>query len=152
MAIDLQALKDEISINPAGLPYLAFNDQNDAANADVINNAGGANPRTVDNDEINASDFVAETTFASYDGLTASETAYYDMIVSRERIAVTADTKANWAGLGGTSIWAVADKPTMEPRITALMQRQGSRAEEIRDTLGASYVTPSDVANARNLP
>ena len=152
MAIDLQALKDEINTNPASMPYPAFTAANDAAIADVLNNADGSNPRTVDNETIMASEFVAQTTFGAYDGLTASETAYYDMIVNREEIAVTGDTKSNWAGIGGTSVWAVANRPTMEPRITALMQRQGSRAEEIRDTLGVSSVTASDVANARQLP
>lgn len=152
MAIDLQALKDEITGNPASLPYPAFTAANDAAIADVINNVGNVAPRTVDKDTINAADFVAATTFGAYDGLTASETAYYDMIVGRDTIAVTADTKQNWAALGGASIWATADKSTMEPRIAALMQYTGSRAQEIRDTLGVSFVTPSDVASARQLP
>ncbi len=151
MAIDLAALKTELQTDPVGLGYV-FDEANDASNADILNNANGDKPRTVDNNDIAASDFVAQTTFDAYDGLTAAETAYYDMLVSRERIAVTADTKANLAGIGGTSRWATADRPTMEPRVTALMQRTGSRAEELRDTLGVSLVTPSQVAQARQLP
>ncbi len=152
MAIDLQALKDEFTVNPVTMPYLALTAENDLANADVINNRDGANPRTVNHDSITVADFVGATTFDSFDGLTAAETDYYNMQTNRETMAVTTDTLANWAGVGGTSIWAVGDRPTMEPRIVALMQFQGSRAEEIRDTLGVSFVTPSDVANARQLP
>lgn len=152
MAVNLQALKDEINSDPVGMGYPAFVEANDAAIANILNNIDGANPRTVDNYEISAADFVAATTYDAYDGLTAAETAYYDMIVGREMIRVTADTKVNWAGIGGSSKWATGDKATMDPRIAALMQREGSRAEEIADTLGQSSVTASDVANARNLP
>ncbi len=152
MSIDLQALKDEIIVNPVSMPYLALDPGNDEANADVINNKDGTNPRTVNNDEVSTAKFCALTTFGAYDGLTASETSYYDMITNRETVAVTADTLANFAGIGGTSKWAAADRSTMEPLMAALMQRVGSRAEELRDTLGATTVTPSDVANARQLP
>jgi len=40
----------------------------------------------------------------------------------------------------------------MEPRMVALMQFTGSRAQEIKDTLGASVVTPADIRDARLLP
>jgi len=152
MAINLQALKDEINTNAAGLAYVAFVEGNDSANADVINNANGANPRTLNHESISAGDFVGATTFDAYDGLTASETAYFDMIANRETVAVTDDTLANFAAIGGTSKWAVADKAVMEPRMVALMQYTGSRAQEISDTLGASNVTGSDVQQARLLP
>ena len=145
---NLQAIKDEIETNPAGMAYPAFVDGNDVAIADVMN----APTRTLNKQEISTSDFVGETTFAAYDGLTASESAYYDMIVGRETIAVTADTLAGFAAIGGTSIWQVGDKPTMEPRIVALMQFLGARALEISLTLGTAVVTPSQVRDARLLP
>jgi hypothetical protein len=151
MAIDLQALKDELTLDPVSMSYLALIEANDVANANIINNNDGNNPRTVNNDTILTSDLVGETTFDAYDGLTASETSYYDMITNRELIAVTPDTLVNLAGVGGTSKWQLGDRPTMEPRITALMQFQGSRAQEIKDTLGVSTVTPTDVRNARSL-
>ena len=152
MVIDLQALKDEIQNNPAAMPYLAFTDANDAANADILNNVSGTNTRTVNNETVMAADVRSQTTFDAFDGLTAAEEAWLSWLTGGETIAVTVDTLANLAGIGGTSKWATNDRATMEPRMAALMQRDGSRAEEIRDTLGVDFVTPSDVANARNLP
>lgn len=152
MAIDLAALKTELETNPASMPYLALVAANDQSNADIINNSDGNNPRTLNQDTILTSQFVGGTTYAAYDGLSAAERTYYDMLVGRESIAVTPDTLANLAGIGGTSRWAVSDRPTMEPRVAALMQYTGSRAEEISDTLGASRVAPIDIADARSLP
>lgn len=150
--MDLQALKDEFVNNPASMPYLALTAENDVANADVINNHDGNNPRTVNNDSVDTGDVRGVTTYEAFDGLTASEEAWYSWLSQNGRIPVNDDTLQQLAGIGGTSFWGVADRPIMEPRMAALMQRQGSRAEEIRDTLGTSFVTPSDVANARNLP
>lgn len=149
--IDLAALKSEIQNNPASMPYPAFVAANDAAIADVLNNSSGQHPRTVNRDAIRTADFLAATTYAAFDGLTASEEAWYRTLTNAEDIAVTADTLQSWAGIGGTSLWPTAARATMEPRIAALMRYQGSRAEEIRSTLGVSFVTPSDVANARAL-
>ena len=151
MTINIAALKSEFQINPVAMAYLSFVAANDVANADIINNVSGTNSRTVNRDRISTTDFLAQTTFAAFDGLTAAEEAWYRTLSAAEQIAVTPDTLVTWAAIGGTSIWAAADKATMEPRIQALMRYQGSRAEEIRTTLGASFVTPSDVANARNL-
>ena len=147
--VNLTALKSEFTINPVGLPYLAFTAINDEANANVINNATGLSPRTVNRDRIATSDFLAQTTFAAFDALTASEEAWYRTLTVGESLAVTADTLSTWAAIGGVSIWSTGTKAIMEPRIKALMQFLGSRAQEIRATLGSSFVTPSDVANAR---
>lgn len=152
MAVNLQVLKDEFVTNPAALPYLALDPANDAANADVVNNASGANPRTVNNDVVDTGEMRGQTTFDAFDGLVTAEQAWFEWLTANGVIPVTTDTLLQLAGIGGNSIWAVADRPVMEPRMTALMQRQGSRAEEIAETLGASVVTPSDVANARQLP
>lgn len=151
MAINLTALKSEFQTNPVAMPYLAFTSANDEANANVINNLSGQNSRTVNRDQIATADFLAQTTYAAFDGLTASEEAWYRTITNAESIAVTADTLATWAAVGGTSIWSSAHKATMEPRIRGLMQYQGSRAEELRGTIGVYSVTPSDVANARQV-
>jgi len=152
MAIDLQALKDEINTNPVSMPYPAFTAANDEAIADVGNNEDGSNPRTVNNDTVDSAAIRSATTFDAFDGLTASEESWLTFLTGNGEISVNSDTLANLAGIGGNSKWAVADRPTMEPRMAALMQRQGSRAEELRDTIGVSRWTPSDVANARQLP
>ena len=150
--IDLQALKDEFTNNPAALPYPAFTDQNDQANADVINNINGVAPRTVNNDTVETGDIRGQTTFDAFDGLVTAEQAWFEWLTQNGVIPVTADTLVQLAGIGGNSFWATADRPTMEPRMTALMQRIDSRAQELRDSLGVGFITPSDVANARNLP
>lgn len=142
--MDLQALKTELQTDPISMGYLPLLEENDVANAGIINDP---TQRTINNDTIDTSDFVGATTFDAYDGLTASETSYYDMITNRERIAVTPDTLANLAGIGGVSKWATSNRATMEPRVAALMQYQGSRAEE----LGLGNVQPVDVRNARLL-
>ncbi len=152
MAIDLAALKDEIDTNPVSMPYPPFVPANDAAIADVLNNADGTNARTVPEESVESGRLRAATTFDAFDGLTASEETWFRWLTSSGEITVTDDILANLAGIGGTSKWAVADRPTMEPRMAELMQRPGSRAEEIRDVLGVGSVTPSDVANARQLP
>ena len=151
MAIDLQALRDEITNNPVSMPYPAFVDTNDVAIADILNNSDGTNSRTVNRDEIQTADFVGATTYAAYDTLTASEESFYGMQTNRDTMRVTPDTLQSWCGIGGASLWATAQRSTMEPRIAALMQYAGSRAEEISDVLGVSSVTPTNVRDARLL-
>lgn len=149
---DLQAIKDEIVNNPAAMPYLAFVEGNDVAIAEVLNNANGNNPRTVNNDTVSTGDVRGATTYDAFDGLTASEENYLSWLTVDGVIPVNADTLKTLAGIGGNSLWAVGDRPTMEPRMTALMQFAGSRAQEIADTLGTSNVSPSQVRDARLLP
>ena len=144
--MDVVALKSEIDTNPVSMPYPAFTPANDAAIADVINNADGTNPRTVSNTTVDTGELRGATPFAAYDGLNAAEQSWYGWLSQNGVIPVNSDTLQQLAGVGGTSIWKASDRPTMEPRMLALMQRNGSRAEE----LGFTRVTPSDVANARN--
>ena len=151
MAIDLSALRSELLTNPALMPYLPLLPENDVANADVLNNHDGTNPRTVNHDNVDTGAIRGAITYDAYDGLTSAEESWLNFLCVNGEIPVNADTLQNLAGIGGTSKWATGDRSTMEPRMAALMQYQGSRAEEIRDTLGASSVTPSDVANARQL-
>lgn len=151
MSFDAQALRDEFDNNPVPMPYLALIGDNDVANANIINNDDGANPRTVNNDIVDTGQIRGATTFDAFDGLTASEESWFAWLTQNGVIPVNADTLANLAGIGGTSKWATADRATMEPRMAALMQRVGSRAEEIKDLLGVSLVTPSQVSQARAL-
>lgn len=151
MPISYTALKSEFVSNPVAMAYLPFIAANDEANANIINNLNGNAFRTVNRDSISSADFLAQTTYAAFDGLTASEEAWYRTIATAPSIVVSADTLSTWAGVPtpNSSLWPAASKTQMEARIKALMQYQGSRAQEIRATLGASSVTPSDVANAR---
>lgn len=154
MAINLQALKDEITINPASMPYPAFTPENDVAIANIGNNADGTNPRTVNNDSVDTGDIRGNTSFSAFDGLVAAEQAWFEWLTANGLIPVNSETLQQLAGIPTAtgSIWAVADRDAMNAAMTALMQRVGSRAEELKATIGVSVWTPSDVANARNLP
>lgn len=153
MAVDFTALKTEFETDPVTMGYLPLaTAANDVANADIINNKNGDKPRTVNNDNVDTGAIRAEVTFDAFDGLTAAEENYIAWLTQNGSISVNADTLQNLAGVGGNSLWAVADRPIMDPRMDALMRNpNGSRAQEIQDTIGTSFVTPSDVANARNL-
>ena len=149
---NLQAIKDEITNNPVAMPYPAFTPENDAAVSAVMNNADGTNPRTVNRETVDTGLIRGATTFDAFDGLVAAEENYIQWITVNGVIPVNDDTLKNFAGIGGNSLWAVADRPTMEPRMAALMQFTGSRAQEISDTLGTSNVSPVNVRDARLLP
>ena len=152
MAIDLQALKDEITINPVSMAYPAFVDGNDSAIADVIRNSDGTNPRTINHKNVDTAEIRGVTTFDAFDGLTASEESWFSWLTQNGEIPVNDDTLENLAGVGGNSRWSVSDRPTMEPRMLSLMQFQGSRGEEIKDLLGTSTPTGANVRDARLLP
>ena len=154
MTTNLQAIKDELTNNPVSLPYLAVDPANAVANANVINNTDGANPRTINNVNVETGDIRAQTTRVAFDGLVAAEESWLRWLTASGTIPVTDDTLQELAGIptANDSIWAVADRTLMNARITALMQRTGSRAEEISDLLGTSSPTPAEVRDASNLP
>lgn len=151
---DLQAIKTEFTTNPASMPYLAFTEANAVANADIINNTDGANPRTVNNEKVDTGDIRGNTTFAGFDGLVVAEQAWFEWLTANGEIPVNAETLQQLAGVptANGSIWAAADRNAMNAAMQALMQFQGSRAQEIKDTLGTSYVSPTQVRDAVNLP
>ena len=151
---DLQALKDEINNNPVSMPYPAFVDGNDVAIADIINNIDGTNPRTVNRDTVDTGDIRGNTTFNGFDGLVTAEQAWFEWLTANGVIPVNAETLQQLAGIptDTASIWAVGERTQMNAAMTALMQFQGSRAQEIEDILVASSISPADVRDARLLP
>ena len=161
MAIDLQALADEYTVNPVSMPYLAFTTENSVDNADIINNADGANPRTVKYHDVSTGDIRATVTLEGFDGLVTVNQAYLEWLTgggsggadSGAGLLVNAEILQNLAGvpIPSDSIWAAADRDEMNAAMAALMQYEGSRAQEIEDVLGVSVVTPSDVRAAVNL-
>ena len=108
-------------------------------------------PRTVNNDTVDTGAIRGETTYDAFNGLTAAEEAWFSWLTQNGVIPVNADTLANLAGIGGDSKWQLGDRAVMEPRMTALMQRLGSRAEELKATIGVSSWSPFDVSQARQL-
>jgi hypothetical protein len=154
MAINLQVLKDEIESNPVGMAYLPFTSENDVANSDVIDNADGANPRTVDQDAVESGDIRSETTFDGFDGLVVAKQQWFEWLTAAGDVTVNTETLQQLAGIPvfNDSIWATADRDAMNAAMVALFQFQGSRAQEIKDVLGATTASPTDVRNARLLP
>ena len=108
MAIHLQALKTEFETNPVSMAYPAFTAINDAANADVINNAGGSNPRTVNNDTVEISEVKAATTNAAFTGLVSAQEAYWVWLTDSPQIHVNDETLQQLAGVPivNGSIWS----------------------------------------------
>lgn len=152
--MDPQALKDEITTNTASMAYVALVDGNDVANAAVINNSDGANPRTVNFDNVETGDIRGSITFDAFDGLVTAEQAWFEWLTASGVIPVNAETLQQLAGIptANDSIWATADRTEANATMAALMQFQGSRAQEIKDTLGGEYVSPADIREARLLP
>lgn len=152
--IDLQALKDEITNNPVSMAYLAWTEANDVANAHVISNFDGSNPRTVNRDTVDTGLIRSSVSFEGFDGLVAAEQAWFEWLTASGEITVNDETLQLLAGIptANGAIWAASDRAAMNAAMAALMQFQGSRAEEIADVLGASNVQPVDVRNARELP
>ena len=143
--LDAELTNDPVSLSYS---YSKVDDTRDAAIADIINNAAGDKDRTVNHVSVDAASMRAITTFDAYDGLSASETAWFTWLTGNGEIAVTTENLEDLAGIGGTSRWALADRTVMEPRMVALMQfTDGSRAQEL---WGEGFrVTPSQVAQAR---
>ena len=142
--LDAELTNDPVTL---GYSYDKQDDTRDAAIADICNNAAGDKDRTVNHETVDAAAMRGVTTFDAYDGLSASETAWFSWLTGNGEIAVTAENLQDLAAIGGSSRWAVADKDPMEARMAALMQFTGSRAQE----LWRYHVSASDVANARRL-
>lgn len=147
---DLQALKDELVNDPTGVGYQGGGTDHafDAIDAAIISDP--ALGRTVNQLTVDTAAVRAATTYDAFEGLSAAEETWFTWLTQNGEITVNDDTLANLAGIGGASRWAVADRPTMEPRMQALMQTTGSRAEELWGI--GSNITPSYIAQAVDLP
>lgn len=149
----LIALRDEIEADPLALGYKnspASGDwKGDSEIADLINNTNGTTPRTVNRVKVDTGDIRSDLAFEAYDGLTAAENAWLDWLTANGTIKVNAHMLEKLGGIGGTSIWAVADRPTAEAAMLALMQYQGGRAEELWGE--GTKVSASQVGQAFNL-
>lgn len=128
---DLLALKNEVTLDPNGYGY-------DPANTTLVLELINLvrNTITIEKDRISAADVRAITTFEAYDGLLADRQEWLRWItgsngVNEESLRVTDDLKLQIAGIGGTSFWAAGERAAMEAAMLALINRDGSRAEEL---------------------
>lgn len=131
------ALKDEIENDPLGIGYKnspsSGDWKGDQVIADLINNADGANPRTVNYEHVDTGDIRSDVTFEGFDGLVAAEQAWLEWLTVNGVLKVNDHMLQKLAGIpiDNQSIWAAADRTPMNAAMTALMQFTGSRAEEL---------------------
>jgi len=146
------ALKDEIENDPLALGYKnspASGDwKGDQVIADIINNADGTNPRTVNFENVDTGDIRSDVQFDWFDGLVVAEQSWFEWLTANGTIKVNDHMLQQLAGIptANGSIWAAADRTPANAAMAALMQFQGSRAQELWDRT----VTPGDVGRAFN--
>lgn len=146
----VQALKNELVNDPVPMNYQGGGTDHtfDAVDSAIISDPTA--DRTVNETNVDTGDIRGVTTFDAFQGLTAAEEAWFAWLTQNGAIPVNDDTLANLAGIGGTSKWAAGNRSEMEPRMVALMQRTGSRADELFGI--GSNITPSHIAAAVSLP
>ncbi len=146
------ALKDEIVADSLALEYknsATPNDwKGDQVIADIINNADGTNPRTLNQERVDTGDIRSDTTFEGFEGLVTVEQAWFEWLTANGSIKVNAEMLQKLAGspIASDSIWAVSDRAEMNAAMLALMQFIGSRALELWN----KSVSPGDVGRAFN--
>lgn len=133
MGLDLQALKDELTIDPLGRGYSGMNDVQAAESLNTPD-------REPERETITAGLLMGGLVEAEYDALPSRGKTYFDLVVSAGEVPLTDEVKTNLGSLfpAGSATRA---------NVLAAMKRPGSRAEE----LGMGRVTESDVADARRL-
>ena len=134
---DLLALKNEVTLDPLTLGYVP--DITQEGVLDVINLT--RQTITVSKPAISAAAVRAAVTLQAYDNLLADRQEWLRWItgsngVNEESLIVTQDLRDRLTGvLGGSvtgdSIWAAADDEIMEPIMLALIDIDGSRAEQL---------------------
>ena len=134
---DLLALKNEVTLDPLTLGYVP--DITQEGVLDVINLT--RQTITVSKPAISAAVVRAAVTLQAYDNLLADRQEWLRWItgsngVNEESLIVTQDLRDRLTGvLGGSvtgdSIWAAADEDIMEPIMLALIDIDGSRAEQL---------------------
>ena len=133
---DLAALKDEVNLDPQAFGYIPENTQEGVL--DIINL-----PRptiNVSKPYISAAEVKDATFYEAYDGALADAQEWLRWVTeggsTEESMKVTQDLRDRLAGvtggsLTGDSIWAVGERPAMEAAMLALIDVDGSRAEEL---------------------
>jgi len=146
----LQALKDEIDNDPVSIG-LDFATQGDVEIADILNNEDGTKPRTVNHRTASTSEIRSSITFAGHQGLAAAQTGWFEWLTANGEIIVNGEMLQQLGGIptANNSIWAAPDRVVMNAAMTAVMQFEGSRGQELWDR---NVITPSEVAFARSLP
>ena len=128
---DLLALKNEINIDPNAYGYVP---EDTNLVLDIL--ALKRTEITVSRPTLQAVEIISVAYFAAYNGLAIDEQEWLRWITSIETIQVTQDVRDRFTGvlggsLTGDSIWSAGTDDTMEPIMIALIDIDGSRAEEL---------------------
>lgn len=133
---DLATLKNEVLTDPNAYGYVPESTQ--AGVLDIINLKRPS--ITVSKPYISPTDVRSTTTYGAYNNLAIDEQEWLRWITADtsglENLKVTQDLRDRLTGaLGGSqtgdSIWAAANDDDMEPAMLALIDIDGSRAEEL---------------------
>lgn len=135
MAINLTALKAEITTDPLTRGYSGMSDDAIAASLAVPN-------RQADREALDSGTLVASIVSADYVGLTANQKDYVRLVAMATSVPLTAALKSELGAIFPAG-------STTRANLIALQKRPGTRAEELN--LGGQP-TASDVANAKRLP
>ena len=122
-------LKDEVLTDPLARGY----DPN--GNDDVLVALLNVPDFTVSKPAISTAAVRSATFFDAFDGLVTVEQAWFTWLtggggrLTDDDLTVTPDLRLRLAGDGGTSVWAISERPAMEAAILALMDVPGGRGE-----------------------
>ena len=130
--MDLVALKNEITNDPAGIGYAAAGDDH-VAIARLLNKSG----RSIDSESLSSGLLVSCLDQTEYVALTAPQKAYLSLFVTVGDVPMTPDVRQALRGM-----FAAGSKT--RGNINAATKRDASRSEE----LGFGRVTESEVADA----
>ena len=130
---DLLALKTEVNTDPNAYGYVP-EDTNLVLDILALKRA----EITVSRPTLQAVEIMSAAYFEAYNGLAIDEQEWLRWITSVEIIEVTQDVRDRFTGilggsLTGDSIWSAATDDVMEPIMLALIDIDGSRAEELFD-------------------
>jgi len=131
-SMDLVALKNEITSDPAGIGYAAAGGDH-VAIARLLNKPG----RSIDRETLTSGELVACLDQAEFTALTAPQKAYLNLFVTAGSVPMTKEVNQSLRDL-----FPAGSKT--KKNINAATRRDASRAEE----LGFGRVTESDVADA----
>jgi hypothetical protein len=128
-------LASELAADPAGIGYPGLSN---AAAAAAINAVSGT--ITIEPRVVNAQRVVEALDLGEYDALTAGKRDKLGLLLGRDEIELTAQSKAVFTDIFGAGT-------TTRTNVNALLSRNGSRGEEL---FGAdTVVTLDDVRAAR---
>lgn len=139
MKVDLHTLKIELTTDPQALGYATMTDQQVS---DALNLVRAGQAYQINAAPISAATFFSNLDPTEFQALTQLKLLQLQVVLLAQPINLS-DTSVQGILLG---IFSAA--PTSKVNISALVKRQGSRAEVV---LGiGTVVTASDVLNARN--